>query len=139
MTRHVFDPSWLGDVRRLGISRATVARRMQDPQFRALVDVEREEVVEQARRKIARAAGGAVETLIDLAASARGEGVRLGAARAVVEIALSRRPGLNWIELSEFQRLAGEMIDAALPYVPVEERAMFLDAQRPRRHEPRLP
>jgi len=112
---------------------------MQDPQFRALVDVEREEVVEQARRKIARAAGGAVETLIDLAASARREGVRLGAARAVVEIALSRRPGLNWIELSEFQRLAGEMIDAALPYVPVGERAMFLDAQRPRRHEPRLP
>lgn len=111
-----------------GVSRSTVARRMRDSEFRALVGAERESNVEEARSKIARAAPAAVETLIDLHESAAGESVRSSAARALVEFALSRRPGLNWVEMSEVERYVNEMLDVALAYVPANERTHFLDA-----------
>ena len=85
--------------------------------------------MEQARNKIARDSSAAIETLIDLADRANGESVRLGAARVVGrKIALARKPGLNWIELSEFTRYVDDLIRVSLDYVPTHLQGVWLQA-----------
>jgi AraC-like DNA-binding protein len=109
-----------------GVSRSTVARRMKDDEFRALVDAERDLVINQTRDLLAQASPGAADTMIALAATAASETVRLAAARAVVELALSRRPGLAWMDASEFARFVDRLIEASIDFVPAEMRVHWL-------------
>lgn len=108
------------------VSRSTVARRMRDPEFRGLVEQERGLVIERTRSLLADAAPAAAGTLIGLADTANSETVRLGAARSVVELALSRRPGLNWVDGNDFARFVEALIDATIDYVPPESRTAWL-------------
>ena len=110
-----------------GVSPSTVARRMRDPRFREIVDAERESVIHQVRNRIARLAPGAVDTLAELADGSPRESVRLGAARAVLEFALSRRPGMAWMGIDEFERWIERFIAATIDYVPTERRARWLE------------
>src|SRR3954466_785441 len=85
-----------------GCSARTVRRRMEDCEFRAAVVENRRVEVDRMRASLVGAAPAAIETLRALAASARSESVRLGAARAIVTTTLSpREMGLDVFSLQE--------------------------------------
>ena len=68
-----------------GLSRATVSRRMSDPEFRATVQQARSQLLEQATGKAASVATRAIQTLSALLGPQNPKPIRLGAARAVLE------------------------------------------------------
>jgi hypothetical protein len=63
--------------RKAGVSRATVARRMSEWEFRAHVAEERERIVERVRGVLASSAPAAADVLVELAASGASEATRL--------------------------------------------------------------
>src|SRR5919201_6889371 len=65
------------------VSKATVARRMEERAFRAQVTEEREANVEAARRRLAASGPDAISVLAELCRGASSEIVRLGAARTL--------------------------------------------------------
>jgi hypothetical protein len=68
-----------------GLSRRTVARRLEEDEFRALVATARAEMFGRAVGILAEAAAGAAQTLHDLAVSGGSETVRLGAAKVILD------------------------------------------------------
>lgn len=74
--------------RRAGVSERTVRRRLEDITFTELVETARGELLDRTVGKVADAATRGVETLEGLL-DADSERVRLGAARALVELAMS--------------------------------------------------
>jgi len=68
-----------------GVSEATVYRRLEDPAFRQRVAEARGKLVDNALGQLADASTQAVATLRALLA-AEGESVRLGSARAILEL-----------------------------------------------------
>ena len=74
-----------------GLSRATVSRRMCDPEFRTMVQQARSQLLEQATGKAAFVATRAVETLSALLGPKNPKQIRLGAARAVLDHVLRLR------------------------------------------------
>jgi hypothetical protein len=52
--------------------------------------------------------------------------VRLAAARAVVQLPLSRRPGLAWMDASKFARFVDRAIEASIDFVAAEMRVYWL-------------
>jgi hypothetical protein len=109
-----------------GVSKATVARRMGEPDFRARVGDARREVVDTVRGKIIAASTEAVLALAALATGARSESVRLGAARSLLELALEQRGRFAAIERHDFVRVVRELIDIALKRLPDDQVDGFL-------------
>jgi hypothetical protein len=71
---------------RTKVAERTIYRRLQEPEFRAEISRLRGAMVEQAVGALADAGTSAVMVLLDLATGAKSENVRLGAARAVLEL-----------------------------------------------------
>jgi hypothetical protein len=76
--------------RAAGVGERTATRRLADPDFRRRVVETRAALVERATGQMADAMSAAAETLRGLL-EARSEAVRLGAARAVLELGMKLR------------------------------------------------
>jgi hypothetical protein len=81
-----------------GLSRRTVYRRLADPAFRAQVAEVRAEMVRRAAGMFTAAGMAAIKTLTTLQESATSESVRLGAARATIELGCKLRETAEWAE-----------------------------------------
>jgi hypothetical protein len=94
-----------------GLSRRTVYRRLADPAFRSQVTAMRTEMAQRAMGMLTAAGMGAIKTLRVLQESATSESVRLGAARATIELSCKLRENVEWAE-----RLSGleERLDTLL-------------------------
>ena len=73
-----------------GVSLRTVARRLNDPKFRQQIAEARSATVEQASARLTAASLMAVQTLLQLL-GAESESVRLGTARAILEMGVKFR------------------------------------------------
>jgi hypothetical protein len=109
-----------------GLSRSTVARRMQEWEFRARVIEERERVVETVRGKLASTAPAAVEVIASLTTSAKSEAVRLSAASRILDYSLRRRAGFDTFDGAEVGAIVRELVDASLAYIPEEAHEIYL-------------
>jgi hypothetical protein len=84
-----------------GVSRATVLRRLQEPEFKARLEAIRTEMIQRTAGALTAASMESVRTLISLQQPAIPHATRLGAARSVLEIGIKMR------EVADFaQRLA---------------------------------
>jgi len=92
-----------------GLSERTAFRRINDPEFRRQVREARSEMFSRSLGLLADASTSAVGTLRQLSLSAMSESVRLGAAKAILEIG-NRVREVNEIEvrLSELEALLEE-------------------------------
>lgn len=72
---------------KIGVHERTVRRRLEDPEFRKLVDSIKSQVVSEAVAVLGRTMVEAATTLRRLLRS-KNEGIRLGAARSVIELHL---------------------------------------------------
>jgi hypothetical protein len=87
--------------RQCGLGESTVYRRLKDPAFKARVQEARSEMVRRSAGMLTAAAGESVRTLLALQRETAPPAVRLGAARAVLELGIKVR------ELAELEaRLA---------------------------------
>jgi hypothetical protein len=80
-----------GAARTAGVSPRTVYRRLADPAFRAQVGAARAELVRREAGLLTVAGLGSIKALTALQESATSEAVRLGAARAVLELSCKLR------------------------------------------------
>jgi hypothetical protein len=80
------------------LSCRTVYRRLADPAFRAQVTEARAEIVRRAAGMFSAAGLQAVKTVATLQESATSEAVRLGAARATIELGCKLREAVEWAE-----------------------------------------
>ena len=94
-----------------GLSRRTVFRRLADPVFCAQVTELRVEMSRRAAGMITAAGMAAVKTLTSLQESAASESVRLGAARATLELGCKLRENVEWPErLAALERQIAERL-----------------------------
>jgi hypothetical protein len=77
--------------RTAGVSEATVYRRLRDPVFRERLQQVRADMVQRASGMLTAATGEAVRTLLSLQKESVAAGVRLGAARAILELSIKLR------------------------------------------------
>ena len=77
--------------RKCKLHERTVYRRLEDPTFRAKVQEARGEMVKRSAGLLTAAAGEAVRTLLALQKDSTPPAVRLGAARAVLELGIKVR------------------------------------------------
>jgi hypothetical protein len=77
--------------RQANVSDRTVYRRLKSPKFRAQVREARSEMVKRAAGMLTAAAGESVRTLLSLQKESVAPAVRLGAARAVLELGIKVR------------------------------------------------
>lgn len=77
--------------RQCQVSDRTVYRRLEDPAFKARVREVRGEMVRRSAGLLTAAAGQAVQTLLALQKESVPAAVRLGAARAIIELGLKVR------------------------------------------------
>lgn len=87
--------------RQCGLSDRTVYRRLEDPEFKKRLDKVRADMVERSSAMLTAAAGEAVRTLLALQKDSTPAAVRLGAARAILEVGIKVR---QMVELE--QRMA---------------------------------
>jgi hypothetical protein len=80
-----------------GVSERTVYRRLKEPEFRRRVQTTRAEMVERAASMLTAASMQAVKTLLALQETSAPPAVRLGAARAILDISIRYR------EITELQ------------------------------------
>jgi AcrR family transcriptional regulator len=95
--------------RQCGVSESTVYRQLEDRDFRRQVEALRAGMVQRAAGLLTAAAVEAVKALLDLLKATTSVAVRLGAARAVLEI------GVKFREMADLEeRLAAleEQLDA---------------------------
>ena len=71
---------------KFGVSRSTIHRRLSEPKFRTRIQNVRAEMIGRASAMLSAAAMEAVKTLLDLQGKSVAANIRLGAARAVLEI-----------------------------------------------------
>lgn len=76
---------------RAGVAARTVARRLADPAFRKRVETLRRDMVERTAAMLTAAAGEAVRTLLGLQKDTIQSSVRLGAARAILDMSFRAR------------------------------------------------
>jgi hypothetical protein len=81
-----------------GFGLRTVYRRLAEPDFRARVDAVRAEMVRRVAGLLTAAGIGSIKTFSTLQESAVSEAVRLGAARAIIELGCKVRES---VELTE--------------------------------------
>src|SRR5262245_55086565 len=74
-----------------GVSPATVYRRLQDPEFQKELQRLRSDMVERTASTLTAASCEAVKSLVDLLKDSGPASVRLGAARAVIDLAIKMR------------------------------------------------
>jgi hypothetical protein len=74
-----------------GLNKRTLYRRLAEPDFRRQVQAVRAEMVQRLAGTLTAAGTEAVKTLLDLLKGATAAAVRLGAARAVLEIGVKFR------------------------------------------------
>ena len=115
-----------------GISERTVRRRMADPTFRGRVAELRGAEIDRTRGLILREAPAAVAALSDLAAGAESESVRLGAAKAVLGLALPRVGdfALESISAVEFRKVISEVLELSMERISVDDHESFIRAVR---------
>jgi hypothetical protein len=77
--------------RQAGISSSTVIRRRADPEFQRRLRAIRGEMIERTAGALTAAATESVRTLLELQKPAAPPAVRLGAARAILEVGLRIR------------------------------------------------
>ena len=87
--------------RQCGLSDRTVYRRLQDLEFKKRLENVRADMIQRSAGMLTAAAGEAVRTLLSLQKDAIPAAVRLGAARAILEVGMKIR---QVVELE--QRLA---------------------------------
>jgi hypothetical protein len=110
-----------------GVSKATVARRMADVEFRIRVAEGRHEIAEALRGRLVEAASDAVTTIHDLSTSASSESVRLSASKAVLDLVLRSRD----LDEAEVVRILRELVEVALNRIPDPEAQLdFMQAAR---------
>src|SRR5690348_4855376 len=83
---------------KVGISRATVLRRLQEPEFCARLREIRSDMVQRTAGMLTAAAGEAVKTLLELQKSTVPHATRLGAARSVIELGTKLREAAEFEE-----------------------------------------
>ena len=74
-----------------GVSQSTAFRRLQDPEFQQRLQEVRSDMVKRAAAMLTAAAMEAVKTLLELQKPSASGPVRLGAARAVLELGIKVR------------------------------------------------
>jgi hypothetical protein len=84
--------------RTAGVSERTAFRRREDPDFRRRLERQRADMAQRGAGMLTAAAMEAVKTLVDLLQSSKPAPVRLGAARAILELGVRHREAA---ELSE--------------------------------------
>ena len=77
--------------RQCNVSERTVYRRLKEPAFQARVQEARGEMVKRSAGMLTAAAGASVQTLLSLQKDSAPPAVRLGAARAVIELGVKVR------------------------------------------------
>lgn len=77
--------------RTAGVSEATAYRRLRDPKFKKRLDELRGDLVQRTAGMLTAAGGEGVKTLLALLKEATPAAVRLGAARAVLELGVKLR------------------------------------------------
>jgi hypothetical protein len=80
------------------LSRRTVYRRLADPAFLTRVTEQRAELARRAAGMLTASGLVAVKTLTTLQESATAEGVRLRAARAILDLGCKLRENVDWAE-----------------------------------------
>lgn len=88
---------------RAGVSVRTAYRRLRNPEFRRQVRELRAEIVQRTSSALSAASSEAVKTLIALQQAAQPAGVRLGAAKAILEI------GIRLREITELEERISEL------------------------------
>jgi hypothetical protein len=101
-----------------GFGLRTVYRRLAEPAFRAQVTEVRAELVRRVAGMLTAAGLGAIKTLATLQESAVSESVRLGAARAIIELGCKVREA---VELAERLAAVEARVESLLER-PTEER-----------------
>ena len=99
---------------------------MGEEAFRQRVAEKRVELIDTLRGRLLEAAPQAVATLRELSASGESDSVRLGAARAVLDLSLGRRRGFDLVQGKEVERLVGDVADAAARRLPDGQMIDFL-------------
>jgi hypothetical protein len=77
--------------RQVGLSESTVYRRLANPEFRTQLQAIRDEMVRRSAGMLTAASTEAIKTLLSLQSTSTPPAVRLGAARAVLEIGMNVR------------------------------------------------
>jgi len=108
------------------VSKATVARRMAEPGFRARVLDERERAIDQVRGMLIDALRAAAGTMVELAEGAANESVRLSAASRLLDLALRRRPGFDTFTSQEVSGLVVQLVELALARIPEEQQESYV-------------
>lgn len=97
--------------RRSGLSRRTVNRRLADPGFRREVTEARSRTVDAALGRVTESLAAAADALQTLLAS-ESDAIRLGAARAIFEVAGKMRDSVEFeerlLKLEEAQRVQSQ-------------------------------
>ena len=78
-----------------GVSRATVLRRLREPEFRARLQEVRSDMVTRAAGTLTAASTEAIKTLLALQQPTIPHAVRLGAARSILELGIKMREGAD--------------------------------------------
>jgi hypothetical protein len=86
--------------RKAGIAERTAGRRLTDPNFRRRVHETRAALFERAIGRLARAATKAADTLRRLL-NAQSDSVKLGAARALLELGNKLHESVDWRTVSQ--------------------------------------
>jgi hypothetical protein len=87
-----------GAAQKTGLSLRTVYRRLAEPAFRQRVEQARAEMVRRAAGLFTAAGLAALKTFTTLQESASSEAVRLGAARAIIELGCKLRQAVEMNE-----------------------------------------
>jgi hypothetical protein len=87
-----------GAAQKSGLSLRTVYRRLAEPAFRQQVNQVRAEMVRRAAGLFTAAGMAAIKTFTTLQESATSEAVRLGAARAIIELGCKLRETVEMTE-----------------------------------------
>jgi hypothetical protein len=84
--------------RQCGLSQRTIFRRLADPAFKRQLQALRADMVQRTSGALTAAATEAVRTLLDLQKGPQPPAVRLGAAKAVLELGLKIRESAEFEE-----------------------------------------
>jgi hypothetical protein len=77
--------------RQCGVAERTIYRRLEDPEFRSRLQALRSDMVRRSAGMLTAAANTAVSTLLSLQKESVADNVRLGAARAILELGMKIR------------------------------------------------
>jgi hypothetical protein len=92
-----------------GVSKATVQRRLQDPEFQKRLQEVRSDMVKRAAGTLTAASAEAIKTLLSLQQTTVPPAVRLGAARSILEIGIKMR------EVADLEERVAALENANLP------------------------